>query len=128
MTIVMTKRAHSIRSGSNSPATSLGSAAGRYLAIAAIFAAALGLAVSIAPLDGRAQTSGATPSGTEAPNTSQFIGKTAGEIRAKLGPPTTTEFLQETGGYLIIYARPGLPHYVFETGPDLKVKRAAVAH
>ncbi len=125
MTIVSAKRARVSRASIDATAVSAGRAA-RYLATAATVAAAVTLAVCIAPTSSRAQSPEATPSATEAPSASEFIGKTTKQVKDKLGPPTTTEYLQETGGWLLIYARPDAPHYVFETGPDGVVKRASV--
>ncbi len=59
---------------------------------------------------------------------SQWIGKTGDEVREKLGPPTEVQFLQETTGQMLIYANPGQPHYVFETGPKGLVVKAAEVH
>ncbi len=125
MIIVRARRARVTRAGVGAPAASVGRVA-KHVAAAAAFAVAVGLAVCVAPTSSRAQSPEATPSATETPGVSQWIGKTSGEVRAKLGPPTTAEYLQETGGYLLIYAHPGEPHYVFETGPDGRVKRATV--
>lgn len=50
------------------------------------------------------------------------------ELTTKLGPPTSVQPLLETAGQLIIYARPGEPHYVFETGPNGKIVSAATTN
>ncbi len=125
MIIVRARRARATRAGVDDSAASVRRAAGHLAAALAVSAA---LAVCTTPTNTRAQSPHPTPTKTGAPSPSEFIGKTAKEISARLGPPTTAEYLQETGGYLLIYAHPGEPHYVFETGPDGRVKRAAVTH
>ncbi len=59
---------------------------------------------------------------------SKWIGMTTHQVRKKLGEPTSSQMLQETGGLLMVYAKPGKPHYVFEFGPNGKVDKATVLH
>lgn len=79
----------------------------------------------------RAQSSGAAEGSAQAesaPNASKWIGMTIHQLQKKLGQPTSSQMLQETTGMMLIYAKPGQTHYVFETGPDGKVRKAAVIH
>ncbi len=94
-------------------------------------AAAIALALlAFAAPECRAQ-SGASEGSVQAEssrNVSQWIGMTTHQLRKKLGEPTSSQMLQETGGLLLIYAKPGKTHYVFEIGPNGKVDKAAVIH
>ncbi len=67
-------------------------------------------------------------SSAQRPRASDWIGRTMPELTTKLGPPTSVQPLLETAGQLIIYARPGEPHYVFETGPNGKIVSAATTN
>lgn len=92
-----------------------------------LLAAAIGLSMCVAPLPSYAQGAKATPSGSEkSEDVSKWIGKSTAEVKAKLGKPSSTQFLQETTGWLLIYSRPGEPQYVFETGPDGKVRKVTI--
>ena len=55
----------------------------------------------------------------------KWIGKRLPDLINALGQPTSIEPLQETTGDLVIYSRPGFPHYVFETGPNGRIVTAA---
>ncbi len=55
----------------------------------------------------------------------EWVGKTLPELTARLGQPTSVQPLLETTGQLVIYARPGAPHYVFETGSNGKIVSAS---
>ena len=54
----------------------------------------------------------------------EWIGKRLKDVTSALGPPTTVQYMQETGGQLIIYAHPGQKRYVFETGPSGEIVSA----
>jgi hypothetical protein len=58
----------------------------------------------------------------------KWIGKTMPDLTAKLGQPTSVQPLLQTSGQLIVYAQPGQPHYVFETGPNGKIVSAAATN
>jgi hypothetical protein len=58
----------------------------------------------------------------------QWIGKTVPELTAKLGQPTSSQPLLQTTGQLIMYAHPGQPHYVFETGANGKIVSAVATN
>ena len=57
-------------------------------------------------------------------NPQKWIGMRLSDLTVALGQPSSIEPLQETTGDLIIYSRPGFPHYVFETGPNGKIVSA----
>jgi hypothetical protein len=65
------------------------------------------------------------PRGGQATAPKEFIGKTLTELTARLGQPTSVQPMLETTGQLLIYARPGTPHYVFETGSNGKIVSAS---
>jgi|SRR5579875_2395509 len=58
----------------------------------------------------------------------QWIGKTVPELTAKLGQPTSSQPMLQTTGQLIMYAHPGQPHYVFETGANGKIVSAVATN
>jgi hypothetical protein len=129
---------HSSRAGCETKASAIGKSligkssrdgakiagAARTLAALALAAGFLGCSV-IEPWS--PHNSSSSPAASEkAKNPSQWIGKTLSDVETDLGQPTSTMQLAQTSGYMIIYARPGEPHYVFETGPNGKIVSAHV--
>lgn len=93
-------------------------------------AVALALLMGLAAPNSRAQSSqsGGAAQAERKPGANKWIGMTISDLQKKLGQPTTSQMLQETTGMMLIYAKPGQTHYVFETGPDGKVRKATVQH
>ncbi len=54
----------------------------------------------------------------------QWLGKSRSEIVQALGEPTSAVPLEDTGGEMLIYARRGEKHYVFETAPGGRAAKA----
>ena len=103
--------------------------AAKMIRSALLLAAAVSLAISVTPRLSYAQSAKATPSASgKGQDVSKWIGKSTKEVKARLGEPSSTQYLQETGGWLLIYSHSGEPHYVFETGPDGKVRKATVTN
>jgi hypothetical protein len=97
----------------------------KMIASVLLLASAIVLGISAAPRPSYAQSPKATPGASaKAQDVSKWIGKSTKELKARLGEPSSTQYLQETGGWLLIYSHPGEPHYVFETGPDGRIRRA----
>ena len=55
----------------------------------------------------------------------QWLGMSRRELFRQLGQPSQIIEYPDTGGQLLIYSHAGQDHYVFETGPDAKIIRAA---
>lgn len=109
----------------------MGESSGRYRRGRATRCAAWACAAALAAgtlLGGCAQLmppSGPQPSQqTEQHVAHEWIGKRLKDVTSALGTPTTVQYMQETGGQLIIYAHPGQKHYVFETGPSGEIVSA----
>jgi hypothetical protein len=122
---MMIKRKYGYDGASNSRAGRISSVARTAAAAGVAFAL-----FALAAPDCRAQ-SGASAGSAQAESsggTSKWIGMTTHQVRKKLGEPTSSQMLQETGGLMLIYAKPGKTHYVFEIGPNGKVDKAAVIH
>lgn len=96
----------------------------------AAIAVALALLMGLAAPNSRAQSNqpGGAARAEHRPSANKWIGMTIADLQKKLGQPTTSQMLQETTGMMLIYAKPGQTHYVFETGPDGKVRKATVVH
>jgi hypothetical protein len=45
----------------------------------------------------------------------RFVGHGAALMLKEMGPPTSVSPTDMTGGKIYIYAKPGQPHYVFQT-------------
>ncbi|MGH7780653.1 MAG: hypothetical protein ACREQR_12580 [Candidatus Binataceae bacterium] len=54
---------------------------------------------------------------------SEWLGKTRGDLAAKMGEPKSAVPLTDTGGEMLFYSYGG-HHYVFETAPDGNVDKA----
>lgn len=122
---MMIKRKYGYDGASNGRAGRVSSAARTAAAAGAAFAL-----LALATPNCRAQ-SGASAGSAQAQNSggvSKWIGMTTHQVREKLGEPTSSQMLQETGGLMLIYAKPGKTHYVFEIGPNGKVDKVAVIH
>lgn len=73
------------------------------------------------------QSAGANVSpGSRAQFQADWVGKDAGDLKRKFGPPSQMETLEDTGGQRYYYREPGQPHCVFELGPRGKVVSAAL--
>ncbi len=67
-----------------------------------------------------------TPRRTPEPGThSKWVGMTRAELFKKLGKPSQIVEYPDTGGQLLVYHLPDGRHYVFETGANGRVARAA---
>jgi hypothetical protein len=97
-------------------------AAGNVVLAGAMFAAGIGVAAPTA--QGQEPPTSAQSDQTPGPQ-AQWLGVPRHELLKKFGRPSQIIEYPDTGGQLLIYSHPGQPHYVFETGPDGKVIRAA---
>ena len=94
--------------------------------VLAVFAvAAIGVAAP-ARIAGAQEQPTATPAEPESGAQTQWLGVTRAELFEKLGKPSQIIEYPDTGGQLLKYSDRGQKHYVFETGPDGRVIRAAV--
>ncbi len=106
-----------------------GSAAARRAVATAVLALAGGLwGCNVLRPWSSYESSAAPPAGAKGISAKEWIGKSLSELTTKLGQPTSVQPLLETTGQLIVYAQPGQPHYVFETGANGKIVSAVATN